>query len=430
MPNRTEGAHVVVVGGGIAGMEVATRLGSRLAPRATVTLVDRAWSHVWKPMLHGFAAGTARSDRDRVSFVAQGARRGFRFVPGALAGVDRAGRRVAVAAVTGRDGADLLGARTLPFDVLVVALGSRANDFGTPGVAEHCMFLDTLDEADRFNERFRDASVRAMATNGHVAVAIVGGGATGVELAAELHRARDLAAAMQTGVHRTTLAVTLLEAGPRLLPAFPDRVSVAATAQLRALGIDVRTGTKVVSADRNGFVVENGERVEATLLVWVAGVKASAGADAFGDLPRSRTGQLLVDRTLQTTTDERIWAIGDCSRIDAAPVPATAQAAHQQASHVVRELPRVLAGRPARAFRYHDRGAVVSLGDYNGWGTLGKYVTFGGGPWRGFGARFAHDLLYRQHQVELFGVARGAAAWAADALDAAVKPGIRLDGAQ
>ncbi len=426
MPDRTK---IVVVGGGVAGIEVASGLGTALgrARRADVTLIDRSWSHVWKPMLHGFAAGTARSDRDRVSFVAQGARRGFRFAPGAIAHVDRTRRLVGIEAVRGPDGAELLPARRIPYDALVVALGSRANDFGTPGVAEHCLFLDTIDEADRFQARFREETLRAIGGGTTLSIAIVGGGATGVELAAELHRARDIALALEDATRRMTLAVTLLEAGPRLLPAFPEAVSRDAERQLRALGIDVRTGAKVVGADDRGFTLDGGGRVEAPLRVWVAGVKASAGADVFGDLARSHIGQLLVRPSLQTTTDDRIWAIGDCSRIDTSPVPATAQAAHQQASHLVRELPRVLDGGPATPFRYHDRGAIVSLGDYNGWGTLGKYGTFGGGPLRGLSARLAHDLLYRQHQIELFGIARGAAAWAADALDRAVKPGVRLD---
>ena len=426
MPDKK---RVVVVGGGVAGIEVASGLGTVLGRtgRADVTLVDRSWSHVWKPMLHGFAAGTARSDRDRVSFVAQGARRGFRFAPGAVAHVDRASRVLGIEAVAGPDGAELLPARRLPYDALVVALGSRANDFGTPGVAEHCLFLDTLDEADRFNARFREATLRAIAAGGTLAIAIVGGGATGVELAAELHRARDIALGLEDQTSRMTLAVTLLEAGPRLLPAFPNSVSRDAEAQLRALGIDVRTSAKVVGADAHGFTVEGIGRIEAPIRVWVAGVKASAGAEMFGDLARSKTGQLLVHPTLQSTEDDRIWAIGDCCRVEASPVPATAQAATQQASHLVHELPRVLEGGPATPFRYRDRGAIVSLGDYNGWGTLGKYVTFGGGPLRGLSARLAHDLLYRQHQVKLFGLARGAAAWGADALDRAVKPGVRLD---
>lgn len=421
--------RVVVVGGGVAGIEVASGLGSVLgrSGRASITLVDRSWSHVWKPMLHGFAAGTASSNRDRVSFVAQGARRGFRFAPGAVAHVDRERRLLGIEAVSGPDGAELLPARRLPYDALVVALGSRANDFGTPGVAAHCLFLDTLDEADRFNTLFREATLRAVAAGSTLSIAIVGGGATGVELAAELHRARDIALGLEDQTKRMTLAVTLLEAGPRLLPAFPEAVSRNAEAQLRALGIDVRTGAKVTGADAHGFTVDGIGRVEAPIRVWVAGVKASAGADAFGDLPRSKTGQLLVHPTLQTTADERIWAAGDCARIDASPVPATAQAATQQASHLVREIPRVMAGGAATPFRYHDRGAIVSLGDYNGWGTLGKYVTFGGGPLRGLSARLAHDLLYRQHQMKLFGVARGAAAWGADTLDRAVKPGVRLD---
>lgn len=432
---------VVVVGGGIAGIEVATALGRRHGRhgRAEVTLVDRSWAHVWKPMLHAFAAGTARADRDRVPFLSQGARHGFRFAPGLLAGVDRGAGTIEVGEVRADDGTTLLPARTLDWDTLVVALGSRANDFGTPGVEAHCAFIDTVAEADRFNRRLREAALRAAANGDALAVAIVGGGATGVELAAELHRARDIAAGLEGAgrrdgggtldatLSRTRLAVTLLESGARLLAAFPERVSAAAEGQLRALGIDVRTGAKVVAADENGFTLADGTRVAAKLLVWAAGVKASAGIDVFADLERSRTGQLMVDPTLRTTRDARIFALGDCARMTENPAPPTAQAARQQAGHFVRAFDELRAGRPLPAYRYADRGAVVTVGPYNGWGTLGKYLVFGGGRLRGFTARAAHDLLYRQHQMELYGVPRGLAAWAADELDRLVRPAIRLD---
>jgi NADH dehydrogenase len=137
----------------------------------------------------------------------------------------------------------------LDYDVLVLTFGSRANDFGAPGVVEHCHFIDSHDQVDSFNARSRAEVVRSFAQGGTIDIAIVGGGATGVELAAELSRMLDLAAGYGEAGIRQRLRLTLLESAPRILNAFPKAVSASATYQLRALGVHVRTGVRVVAAD-------------------------------------------------------------------------------------------------------------------------------------------------------------------------------------
>ncbi|NVN11675.1 MULTISPECIES: NAD(P)/FAD-dependent oxidoreductase [Nguyenibacter] len=418
----------VIVGGGIAGMEMATYLGNTLgrSGQAEVTLIDSSFFHVWKPMLHEFAAGTSPNDRNRVSFLAQASRKSFKYWPGVLDGVDRAARQVELAPMEDERGNVLLDRRSLSYDALIVSIGSRANDFGLPGITEHCHFIDNLTEADAFNTRFRSLVLQAIGQSGTLQIAIVGGGATGVELAAELHRALDLAANYGAGMNRADLHVTLLEAGPRILPAFPEAVSEDSRRQLEALGITVHTSAQVTGADADGFLLGDGTRIDARLKVWAAGVKAPAATTLFEGLERSRSGQLVVRPTLQTTRDDRIFALGDCSFIAEKPVPATAQAARQQARHLSRQMKGWIGGGAIAPFHYRDRGAVVSLGDYNGWGTLGKY-HFGGGPLRGLPARLGHDMLYRQHQMEIHGPARALAAWGADQLDEFVRPIVRLD---
>ncbi|MBE7211711.1 MAG: FAD-dependent oxidoreductase, partial [Gluconacetobacter diazotrophicus] len=188
--------RLVIVGGGVAGLEIATRLGRSLgrSGAAEITLVDRGLSHVWKPMLHTIAAGTAHPDREKIGFLAQAARNGFRFHPGALESVDRANRVLHLGGFDDGSGSPALPAgRELGYDALVLAVGSRANDFGTPGVKEHAVFLDSLPEADGFFIRFRRALVEAMEAARPFDLAIVGGGATGVELAAEIKHALDAA---------------------------------------------------------------------------------------------------------------------------------------------------------------------------------------------------------------------------------------------
>jgi len=247
---------------------MATRLGHALGRRglARVSLIDRGWVHVWKPMLHTFAAGTWNLYEQQVQFVAHARTHHFEFVPGQLAAIDRAGRRIRLAPmqVAGETVADV---RELDYDVLVLAFGSRANDFGTPGVIEHCHFIDSYDQADAFNARLRAHVVRSFAQGQDIDIAIVGGGATGVELAAELSRMVELAAGYGQADIRQRLRLTLVESAPRILNAFPDAVSTAAASQLRALGVALRTGVRVVAADANGFLLKGGERISADLKV-------------------------------------------------------------------------------------------------------------------------------------------------------------------
>ncbi|MFH7810826.1 MULTISPECIES: NAD(P)/FAD-dependent oxidoreductase [Acetobacter] len=422
--------RLVIIGGGVAGLALATRLGNTLgrSGRLEITLVDKGFSHVWKPMLHCFAAGTARNENDRITFVSHAAAHGFRFCYGEIAHLDRANRRITLAPLMEENNQLLLEERHLDYDAVVFAIGSRANDFGTPGVVEHCMFLDNVVEANHFNERFRHAIIQAYGRGTPVDIAIVGGGATGVQLAAELHKALDIGALYNFTPVTPEMRVTLLEAGPRILPAFPQNVSDAAQKQLEALNIAVRTNTMVSGADESGFILKDGNRVNAQFRVWAAGVKAPDVTRDMDGLDYQRGGQLTVQANLQSTVDEHVFALGDCSFIKDAPVAPTAQVARQQAHHLARHLPGYIFNKnPVPDFHFRNRGAIVALGDYNGWGAFADGKTFGGGFLNGLSARLGHMALYRQHQFELHGPFRGAIACFTDWLDGFVRPSVRMD---
>jgi NADH dehydrogenase len=314
--------------------------------------------------------------------------------------------------------------------VLVLAFGSRANDFGTPGVAEHCHFIDSQDQADSFNARLRAQLVRSFVQGGNIDIAIVGGGATGVELAAELSRMVDLAAGYGEADIRRRLRLTLLESGPRILNAFPEAISASAASQLRAIGVDVRTGVRVVAADAQGYMLDGGERVTAALKVWAAGTRASGSFDESG-LELNRAGQVVVGPNQLAKGDQSIFALGDCASLvpDGAkrPLPSTAQAANQEAMHLSCYLPAWLRkGEPVPPFRFRDLGALVSLSDYNAFGTLGRFGFFKGGFIKGRFAHLSHALLYRRHQLSLHGPGRAALLWLAQPINALVQPDIRI----
>lgn len=419
----------IVVGGGAGGLELATRLGDRYAPHknkggasAQVTLVDRYPTHIWKPLLHEVAAGSMDPFTQELEYAAQARWHGFEFQQGDLLGLDRAARRITLAAVADEDGAELLPQRELEYDTLVIAIGSTTHFFGVQGASEYSLALDTVGQAERFRKRLIAACMRAEhqvhepveAESGEprVQVAIVGGGATGVELSAELRNTAQVLSAY--GLHkldpRHDVGIVLIESGTRILPALPERVSTATSELLVKLGVKLMTGETVAEVAPGVVRTASGKTVRADLTVWAAGIKAPAVLGKLDGLTVNRLGQLLVRNTLQTEIDDNIFALGDCA---ACPwtgtdrnVPPRAQAAHQQASFLLKALAARLDNRPLPDFTYRDFGSLVSLGHFSAVGNLMGGVIGGNMLIEGLFARFMYMSLYRLHIAALHGYAR------------------------
>jgi len=427
----------VVVGGGAGGLELVRKLGARYGRRQhDVILVEKNRTHVWKPLLHEVAAGSLDANLDEVGYRSHCHRWGYRFFNGALESVDREARQVILAPLLDEDGSELIGRHAIRYDYLVIAVGSVSNDFGTAGVRENCLFLDDRAGADRFRNRLLDHCLRVSramsvdrAADAHVRIAIVGGGATGVELAAELYNAA--AALKYYGLEvfdESRLAITLIEAGPRILPALAERLAAAAHAELEALGVSVCCDLRVTEA-RPHAIVTDGGTVEADLLVWAAGVKAAPLLATLG-LESNRNNQLVVRETLQTTLDERIFAIGDCCSCTPAgsdrPVPPRAQAAHQMASAAFANLVRLMDGRPLRPFAYHDHGSLVSLSRFSTVGSLMGNLIGGRMAIEGRLARLVYTSLYRMHLIAIHGWLKGTALLLVGRVNRIVRPRLKL----
>ena len=432
--------QIVVVGGGAGGLELATRLGRgyRRNPRVDVLLVDRSRTHIWKPLLHEVAAGSLDANLDEVGYGAHGHRWGFRFFLGTLEAIDRERREIVMAPMSDDDGSELLARQRIPYDYLVMAVGSVTNDFGTPGVRAHCIFLDQRQDAERFRHRLLNhclrvsrAGVTSDAREARVEIAIVGGGATGVELAAEL---LDAAGALRQygleGFDEHRLRVTLIEAGPRILPALPEKLAAAAHEELESLGVRVLVDTRVSEVGRTGVHTGDGELVSADIKVWAAGIRGADFLADFGGLETNRSNQLVVTPTLQTTRDERIFALGDCCacpRPDGdGPVPPRAQAAHQMAVAVLRNLGQVLAGKPPAPYVYRDHGSLVSLSRFSTVGSLMGNLIGGRMAIEGRLARFVYRSLYRMHLVAVHGWFRGLLLIAIGRVNQVVRPRLKL----
>ncbi len=411
--------HVVIVGGGAGGLELATRLGDTLGRKgkAKITLIDKTKTHVWKPLLHEIAAGSMNPDKHELDYLAQAHWHNFKFRLGSMEGLNRANREITTAPHHDEEGNEIIPRRSFKYDTLVIAVGSTTNDFGVKGAQEYSIALDTQEQAERFHRRLHNALLRAQTQKeaikpGQLEVVIVGAGATGVELSAELHNTtRELAAYGLDQIDADhDVKISLIEAGERVLPALPPQMSASVELELRKLGVHVHTGERVTEVSAEGIHTHSGKFLPSELVVWAAGIKAPNFLQGIDGLETNRINQLIVKRTLQTTLDDNIFAFGDCA---ACPrqghgdetVPPRAQAAHQQASMLLKAIKLKVAGKTnLPEYTYKDYGSLVNLGKYSTVGSLMGAITGGSLFIEGKFAGFMYRSLYQLHLMALHGV--------------------------
>lgn len=476
--------RIVVVGGGAGGLELVTRLGDKYGrgKDVQITLVDRSLSHIWKPLLHEVAAGVMDTATHQLSYVAQANWHHFEFAAGEMIGLDREARTIRLAAVPAaadEGEGDLLPERTLPYDTLVLAIGSTTNFFGVPGAQENTIALDTVEQAERFRRRLMAACVRAQnaaqapaldvapagppavagdgdgAAAGQVAgqavearpassassvqtgnahhpkvnLVVVGAGATGVELSAELRNTAEVLRSYGLRLDpRKDVGITIIESSPRILKALPERVSGAVAGLLGKLDVDILCGDSVAEVRKNEVATTSGKVLPADITVWSAGITAPAVLGTLG-LAVNRLNQIEVLPTLQSKTDPDIFAFGDCASCEWPEhgfVPPRAQAAHQQASFLVKAIDARLKGRALPTFTYRDFGSLVSLGRFSAVGNLMGGLIGGSMFIEGLFARVMYTSLYRMHVAALHGVWRMLLDTVANRLRRSTVPRVKL----
>ncbi|MDN3613198.1 MAG: NAD(P)/FAD-dependent oxidoreductase [Vibrio gallaecicus] len=426
--------NIIVVGGGAGGLELATKLGRTLGRknRAKITLVDRKASHLWKPLLHEVATGSLDEGVDALSYRAHAKNHQFDFQMGSLSDIDRERKVIVLSELKDDNGELLMPVRELEYDILVMAIGSTSNDFNTPGVRDNCIFLDSPEQAHRFRTEMNNEFLKLHAKNGQgtVDIAIVGAGATGVELSAELHNAvKELRTYGFGDLDSSKLNVSLVEAGERILPALPPRISSAAHSELTKLGVNVRTTTMVTQAEKDGLTTKDGEKIPAQIMVWAAGIKAPDFIKDIAGLETNRINQLVVKDTLQTTRDDDIFVIGDlaqCTQADGSFVPPRAQAAHQMASCAFSNIIAKLNGREPKAYEYKDKGSLVSLSRFSTVGSLMGNLTKGSMMVEGRIARIVYISLYRMHQMALHGIIKTSLMMLVGRINRVLRPNLKL----
>ena len=410
------GSHkIVIVGGGAGGLELAAKLGRKFGPEH-IFLVDKSGDHIWKPSLHEVAAGTLDIHREGLSYGMLAKDCGFTFIFGEAERFDLASQTIHLKQVL-YEQQEIFPERELDYDTLILAVGSKSNYFGTPGTNEFAIALDSTEQAERFRQRLLHElviadRVKSSDPDHRLNIAIVGGGATGVELAAELIEACKNVAfyGLKHLDPAKDVKITLLEGASRILVALPEKMSAAAEKLLRERGVEVKTSVRVASIEADALYDSQGQRYPSDLCVWAAGIEAPAFLKELG-LPTNRINQVIVDTSLRTS-DPAVYAIGDCAQApwdkEGEFLPARAQVAHQQADFLIPILTERLQGREvtARTFKFKDYGSLVSVGHSRGVGSLMGVLS--GKSWfvEGLVARWMYMSLHLMHHFAVLGFVR------------------------
>ena len=426
---------IVIVGGGAGGLELVSKLSRKLGKRglAHITLVDRQSTHVWKPLLHEVAAGVIDKNSDGVDYSIHAARHDYHFQLGNMSDIDRPNKLIKLDAILDEQGEIIIPSREISYDYLVLAIGSVSNDFGTPGVSEHAYLLDSLQQAERFHKALLNQLLKI---NQHpdlsttLNVAIVGAGATGTELAAQLHHIANLARSYgMPQMSSKRLVISIIEAGERILPALPERIAHSAKKALTKLGIKVLEGTRITSANKQGFVTIDDELIEADLLVWAAGVKAPDFIQNLNIFETNKAQQILVNQKLQSTICEKTFVIGDCcgfKQQDGTWVPPRAQSAHQMANVAVTNLINTFKSKPLVNYRYTDYGSLVHLSRYSTVGNLMGSLSNSSMFIEGRLAKLVYVSLYNMHLFAVHGWLKGLLVLLSRKLSNLVGPKLKL----
>ncbi|MDO4223647.1 MAG: FAD-dependent oxidoreductase [Acinetobacter sp.] len=397
---------IVIVGGGAGGLELAAKLGRKFGKAIgteKVLLIDRSMIHIWKPTLHEVAVGTLDPQQEGLLYTTLARRNHFSFRLGALKDFHPQQKMLTLAPVCDDDGTVLIPESEIQFGRCVLAIGSGSNSFGTQGF-EHAFVLENIADAQHFQKYLFSRFLQtAHAEQRELNVAIVGAGATGVELSAEMMEAYQ--EMQQITANHFDINIHLIEAAPRILIALDEKVSKHASDVLQQKNIHLHTSTQVKQLTPNAVISTQDEHIPAEIIIWTAGIKAAESNTHYG-LATNRIHQFIVNARLETTAQD-VYALGDCAdlEIDGKKIPATAQAAHQQADYLVKCFWAMHQGKTfEQNFHYADAGALVTLGNNKGVGSVITRLSGNSLFIQGMIAKYAHIALHLMHHKAILGL--------------------------
>lgn len=409
---------IVICGGGAGGLELVTSLSKRFRKgQYKVILIDKEKTHIWKPHLHEVAAGSLDSHYEQVDYLNLASKFNFEFVWGEMTNLNKENKTVTVKAKFNSAGEEILPEREIKYDNLIIAVGSTSNDFGTPGVKEHSFSLDDLNSANKFHEimleKVLQKEYKDSDNSEPFSVNIVGGGATGCELAMSLYQTtRQLSKFGLDKLKNKPVKITVINAADQLLPGLSQKISDGAKEILEEAGINVLNSSKVLALENNKAIIDHkGEKIElfADMQVWAAGVKSPDFLSKLG-LETNRGNQFVVNGQLQTS-DPAIFAIGDCASVkwinapkDGMNVPPRAQSAHQMSEYLVKYIDKINNGLQVPDFEYKDFGSLISLGSGETVGTLMGFMQGKSLFVEGKVAKLMYLHLYQHHQIKINGL--------------------------
>ena len=360
---------VVILGAGFGGLTAARAL-DRIAD---VTLIDRHNFQTFLPLL--YQVSTAGLAADHIAHPVRGALRksNVKFRMGSPISVDHKNQSV-----------KLDSSEEIPFDYLIVALGSATNDFGVKGVAEHALGMKTVSEAltirasimRRFEDlcRFEDET--------RLSISVVGGGPTGVEMAGAIAELKKGPLTSDQREAAANIEVNLVEAGPRLLPSFSQSLSDRTVKDLQKLGVNVYTNAVVQEVKPRQILLKDGASIGSEITIWAAGVTGEPGMKKLA-LP-IEAGRIKIEPTLQVSNYPTVFAIGDIAGgkdSQGRPLPMVAPVAMQQGRFVAKQIAAILANRPLSTFKYRDKGSMATIGRHKAVVEVGKLRLGGALAW-------------------------------------------------
>lgn len=412
-----ETKNIVVVGGGAGGLELVVGLAKKYRKNKMfkVILVDKEKTHIWKPHLHEIASGLLSKHTEQLDYLHLANKFCFEFVWGEMSELNKETKTITLKPKCNNEGSEIIPERKVVYDNLVIGVGSGSNDFGTPGVREYAFSLDNLDAADDFHQTMLEKVLQKeydSTSSDHFRVNIIGGGATGTELAAELTgTTRQLSQFGLEKLKNKPVRITVINAADQLLPGMSQKISDGAKAILEESDVTILNSSKVIALEKNKAIIDHkGQRIElfADLTVWAAGVKSPDFLSQLG-LETNRGNQFIVNGQLQTS-DPAIFALGDCACVkwinapkEGMNVPPRAQSAHQMSDYLIKNLDSINKNIKVPDFIYKDFGSLISLGAGETVGTLmgflkGKHLFVEGKI-----AKLMYLHLYQHHQIKING---------------------------